>query len=698
MRAISRRLLTLSGALMALAVFPGAISAQRPAEEGWNTPGVLDLVRRGTERRATEFADSSLRTYSARGDGYVYFLIDATDLSRESLVRTDQVAVDFHWRAPSDVRQRIVGLRDQRELPITGLYYYLDRLTIVHDDYGQSIVIADGDNVRDVPHPIGLAGEERYDYRLVDSLTIRLPGLDSPVRVQEIRVRPKDPDTPAVIGSVFLEVDSGAVVRMTFTFTPSSYIDPRLDHINVTLENGLWRGRYWLPHEQRLEVRREMPELELPFGTVIRTRMRIGGYVFNEPVPEDLFRSSLPITMAPEAERKNFAFDRPIDAEWRDEGFGAPATVEEIQRAAREVAREMARARVTSGLPGTRLALGSISDVFRFNRAEGATAGLGLAVRPGGWLTGRIHGGWAFGAGHPVARLDLSSVDHPTIRASAYLNRPREMGGTRTLSGTANTLSTLFAGRDWLDPFYASGGSVTVSRPLAPGWSAGLTGRAEQQKSARVTTEFSFGKPDAEVRAVRPVDRGTHLSATATLGRDSSVSGGAWGRLAATIGNLDATDRSFSFGHAEVTAGYTRSWSWRRARAEVAGRLGTSLGTLPRQELTLLGGRGTLPGYEYRAFGGTEYATLGLHASGDLLHPWFRLRLFAGAGWTHLGDTGREAGERLQITATDGVLPTLGAGLGLFYDLFRIDFARGVGEAGEAQIIIEFPANFWDFL
>src|SRR5690606_13515300 len=137
------------------------------------------------------------------------------------------------------------------------------------------------------------AGESWYDYQLVDSLTLRIPGIEGPVRVHEIRVRPRDDTQPAIVGSVFLEAATGALVRMEFTFTPAAYIDPRLDFIHVTLENGLWNGRYWLPREQRLEVRREMPELDLPFGTLIRTRMRVGDYRFNEPVPEGLFASRL---------------------------------------------------------------------------------------------------------------------------------------------------------------------------------------------------------------------------------------------------------------------------------------------------------------------------------------------------------------------------------------------------------------------
>ena len=80
--------------------------------------------------RAGSLGDAELRSYAADGRGYVYFLLDAPELDRQTLVRTDQVALEIYWRAPDRMRQRIVGMRQQKELPVTRLYYYLDRLTV----------------------------------------------------------------------------------------------------------------------------------------------------------------------------------------------------------------------------------------------------------------------------------------------------------------------------------------------------------------------------------------------------------------------------------------------------------------------------------------------------------------------------------------------------------------------------------------
>src|SRR5690606_2916646 len=79
------------------------------------------------------------------------------------------------------------------------------------------------------------------------------------------------------------------IVRMDFTFTQSSYVDRYLDYINISLDNGLWQGRYWLPNQQRVEIRRRIPELDIPAGSVIRANVQVGNYRFDEPLPPAFF-------------------------------------------------------------------------------------------------------------------------------------------------------------------------------------------------------------------------------------------------------------------------------------------------------------------------------------------------------------------------------------------------------------------------
>jgi hypothetical protein len=40
----------------------------------------------------------------------------------------------------------------------------------------------------------------------------------------------------------------------------------------------------------------------------------------------------------------------------------------------------------------------------------------------------------------------------------------------------------------------------------------------------------------------------------------------------------------------------------------------------------------------------------------------------------------------------------VGAGLGLFFDIIRVDVARGLTDGGVWELIIEANPSFWDFL
>src|SRR5690606_29262744 len=115
--------------------------------------------------------------------------------------------------------------RDESTFP-NRMVYHLDHLTVVQNGFGDVIRLGDGDEVRDVPHPAAAGADAVYDYRLADSLTLRLPGRPEPIRAYEIEVRPQDMNAPALIGSVYVDRETADIVRMTFTFTPASYVDP----------------------------------------------------------------------------------------------------------------------------------------------------------------------------------------------------------------------------------------------------------------------------------------------------------------------------------------------------------------------------------------------------------------------------------------------------------------------------------------
>jgi hypothetical protein len=681
---------------------PLAAQATVPADTGWNAPRALELMQRAQARRSAANADTGLINYEADARLYVYFYLDRTDTGERNLVKTDQLALDVLWQTPDRVKQRIVGWRDDKSLP-TNIHYHLDHLTVVQENFGDEIQLGDGDEVKGVLHPAARGSQGFYDFRLADSLTLRLPGAEEPVRVYEIRVRPKDTSKPAFLGSVFVDRRAGDLVRMDFTFTRSAYRDRFLDYINISLDNGLWQGRFWLPNEQRMEIRRRVPELDFPVGSVIRGTMRVGYYRFNQELPPQTFAGPRVVAL-PRAERESFPFEQGIHAEVREEGIGPSVELQQVRALAAELVRREAMEKVA----GLRLSIPRASEIARYGRAAGVALGLGARLTPTPGLAVGLRGGWAFGAEHALGSDSLGTrTGGNSFTLTGYLNRPVDVGVGPVTPGSMNTFSSLIAGSDFTDPFYASGISLRAVRPLATGWALEGGVRAERQRSAALTSDFSLA---SDFRPVREIDEGEHLGARMELTRRVPAEVSRWwtGRVGLAAGLIhpstsclqggSACDDNAGYLQPEAELGWGRRWRAREGEFEMRTRAGASVGELSRQNLYLLGGHGTIPGYGFRAFGGDRYLVADAALSGNLLRPWVRGRLVGAIGATGVGDAGRDALERWPSNTTGGLKPSVGFGLGLFHDILRVDLSRGLATGGLWEVVVEANPSFWDFL
>src|SRR3954467_14946882 len=221
--------------------------------QAWNSPETLALVRRAVNRRLDVQADTSLMSYRTRAHGFVFFLAQVGEgLSQPPrLVKADELDVDVYWQAPNRTKQVILGWRDGAFLP-TDINYHRDHLGIVTNNFGNVIRIGEGDEVRDVPHPLSPLGLTAYDYALGDSLVIRTAAGETVVR--EVQVRPRSFARPLVVGTLYLDTATAQLVRFRFSFTPAAYLDKQLEDISIVLENSLFERRYWLPYRQEVEI------------------------------------------------------------------------------------------------------------------------------------------------------------------------------------------------------------------------------------------------------------------------------------------------------------------------------------------------------------------------------------------------------------------------------------------------------------
>ncbi len=670
-----------------------AVQAQ---DTTWNDARTLRLVEDARRLRQSFTTDSTLRSYSADARGYVYFFLDREDTGERILVKTDQIALEVFWRAPNLSRQRIVGLRDEKSLP-TNIRYHLDHLVVVQDNFGDRIRIGDGDEVESVVHPAAPGSGEVYDFFLADSVTLTLQGGGGVVRVYEVKVRPKNFDEPGFVGSIFLDRDTRAIVRMSFTFTPASYVDDYLDHISISLENGLWLDRHWLPFRQELEIRREVPYLDIPAGSVIRGWFDIRNYRFNLPLPPSLFRGRT-VTALPESARRAFPFEDSLHAQLDREGLEGlrtPPTMEEIRAQAMELARD----RYLSGLRRFRLFLPepTVSSALRYNRAEGLFLGGGFSYGVSRGLGLGLHTGVSMGRERPFLQFRAwGGESRPDTRLSAYWNRPLSRGLRPAISGVLNSLAGLILNEDYTDVFFATGIRGTHAWSGPSGRTLELTARWEEQRSPDNVTHDEEG--ESGFRPVLPIDEGRWASLR--LGASFPTPWQSM-RLHGNAEGIRFRDRTLL--GVSGSLNYRREWltAGVEARGELSG--GMFAGRPPRQALFLLGGRGTVPGYPIHTRMGDRYWLVKAEASRALLEPWMRIRAFGAAGraWDpDVAPSSPAAGADHPggPTCRGEAMASLGLGLGLGWDILRLDVARGLTSGGNWELILSVNRAFWPWL
>ena len=663
--------------LLALsAVVPAALRAQT-----WQRGHDVPLVVAATATRLARDTADGLASWRATARGLVRFasVIEHGQGPIERVIRADELQVEVYGEAPNRSKQEIVAWRDTSFLPNT-VVYHRDHLGIVANDFGATIRLGDGDEVRDVLHPLSPGGLVHYEFALGDTTTIRRA--DGTLRVVMFAVRPVDREGPGTVGTLYLDVERAALVRFRFTFTAAAYRDRTVSDITVVLENTFIEGRWWLPWRQAIAIRRETPWLDLPLSTMLRADWEIADYVVGEPHPPGRFTGAALAGLR----RPGGAvvWGTPLSARVGDEA----ATTDDRDAMQRLAQEQMEGARL-GGLPALRIRGRGVSDFLQVNRVQGVALGLGTRWERGRW-SGDAHLGVGLSDERMTGRLELMrSVG--SARVGISLSRIlRDVGSVPTQSGLLNSLRTLVDGTD--------NGDWTLVEELV--------GQASLNSGpSRVTVEAGWQEGRSVPAAFTALDGSQRPNPA--LGSDGGgivrgkivrrlPTGSGW-TVHGEVGGLGAArwQRIEAAASGEASAG-TGAISWRVGA-------GLASGSVPGWRGFVAGGRATLPGVGYRALAGRRIVTgeLGWHHPVDLPAPPLgrldRVPLASRLGpFVAIG----VAGGQIAGTPWQGggrVEPVLGLRADLWGPLLRIEAGVSL-RTGKIGLTFDVHPDWWPLL
>lgn len=673
--------------LLVLALLPASRSELEAQQ--WNEPRIDSLVDAAVARR--QQVDGVLRAWTARASGTLEFLVELGDgaVLPPRVVKVEQLASLLRWQSPGNTEQRIVGRRDTMLFP-GDVGFYSDRYGVVTNNLGDRIRLGDGNDVRDLAHPLSASGRPAYEFALADSLTLSLPGRK--VEVYELLLRPREADAPGMAGSLYLDRATGDLVRLAVTFSRAAILDTRIERLSLILENLLVEGTWWLPYQQRLEVVRASTWFDFPTRGIVRGRWEVSDHaVVADPaaaLPPPLPTTgrvlvSLPgqrIGLAPPREREAYQWPGPIAGAISPEGELTPADVANVQRRAESIVSGKALDRLQRASIGGK----GISSFFHINRVEGVALGLAgtLGITPSTSLAGQV--GYGFSDDVVKGRLEFRWRATSALTFGVYGERSyRDAGDVQETSGLRNTISAQLAGDDNTDPYDVQGGGAWARVLLDPLSSLTGTLSRERQRAVEVNAEPWSGFYGATIPALATDATRFGLRYVRALGPAAWGTTAMW-ELDGRAENLEPLDGSNN----NVVTRLAGALVVRVPAGGTTLHLETHAGiaggdAVPSQELVRLGGIISGPGFSYHQFVGKE--ALSQRVEWRVPVPFISIPLLGYgrsparatlAPYGHLACVGdREGGE-------PGCFPSLGLGFSAIYDLVRFDVAYGFREGG----------------
>ena len=678
------------------------VAASKNARDAWRDPDADSLVMRATARRSLQLADSTLESYRADARGFLAFLAQLGEgvIIPPKVVQSEELALTIAWWQPNRSAQQLVGRRDTTLLP-SNVGYYRDRYGVILDNLPDRIRLGDGQDVRDVPHPLAASSFTIYEYRRAAPVKIRLPGRE--IVVDEIQFRPRDGREPAAIGSVFLDRETAAVVRLSMTFTRAAILDKRIETLVVTLENGLVRERYWLPRRQEVEVSRGSTWMDIPVRGIVRGRWEVSNYDVNEKIPVETQRLPRWSSVSADSLKKYPFTDRIVDMLPADIQI---ASSEDVVHA-REQAEFAVRAAMLARPARTAVTGRGLSDAARYTRAEGLSLGVGASQRWGsGWL---LSARGRYGIDDRQAKGQVSFGRVPAFGrvplAQLFVERDVRDLALAERAGVTNSLGALLFGGDYTQQVDTRAAGFVVRRsPLDP---FSLRVAYETDAPLRlvaksVSGEFAPVVPAWRLRGVRTELRGTG----GWVSGNEHTTRGLWS-LQASVGGYAGTDDRDVRVSPIVARAYGQLFVHRPISHDRAVVSVTQVGAaggrdLPPQGLAFAGGPWTAPGYDAGSFATRAFVSQRLEVRQPIPAPAIPLGRYGKspkrivlAPYAQILVSA--SGTPSVPSRVAGAWPSVGTGALLFYDLVRVDVARGLRNGGW-RFAIDIDRAFWSVM
>jgi hypothetical protein len=296
----------------------------------------------------------------------------------------------------------------------------------------------------------------------------------------------------------------------------------------------------------------------------------------------------------------------------------------------------------------------------------------------------RVTGGLAIGAGLGATELTLSAA-----------RRIRDFSDLPVIAPVVNSLLAQEGGTDYGDYVLLHAAALGLRQRLTGRTSLGVSAGLEESQSVGVRAAPATGR----YRPNPALGSGTYRVARLELERASggiAVRRDLQGRL-----TLEGGEGPRDYARATLEG----RWLTTLAGHQLVSRLYLGAGTdgLPPHRSFTIGGRGTLVGEPFRAFGGREVALGQVEWRFEVPVPAIRLGSFTSTGRTMTvapflaaGITGRP-NDGLPWAPTDGVRPVAGVALEWFMRLIRVEAGIGLRD-GELGVTVDVNRDWWGLL